>query len=397
MIPKQLRDLDLIRICSPDCDAHISCKSPGKRPVYSINDVRSIDEITGWVEDGGNVGVVATDDLVIIDTDTSPAESIAEQHLPESFTVQTGSGNRVYYVRCSKWGRNVTFAVDDKEHGSIRANGWQAVVPPSLHPSGDRYTIFTDQAIASVGSDLLERIETELSELVDVKSRGRPAAAPSSHTDRDIQGLEFVKRDDIRAELSDVLLTRNPPHNRRIWFVGWLHGAAGLRSTEIVDLVMEEGRWGDLDRETTRKQVESVIRSSASGKGTHYSNYDGGNDDTAYKSERSDERRKTEFSGGDSMAEEAPEFTVKERVNILEAEGDGDSFRDVTLVEGNDDGDTFEFVQLRKGRVEIQETLEHGEVKALNVYDRKSLGSPEYIDDLIEGLSELEANLNGDE
>ena len=97
------------------------------------------------------------------------------------------------------------------------------------------------------------------------------------------------------------------------------------------------------------------------------------------------------------MAEEAPEFAVKERVSILEAEDDGDSFRDVTLVEGNDDGETFEFVQLRKGRVEIQETLEHGEVKALNVYDRKSLGSPEYLDDLIEGLTELDANLNGNE
>jgi hypothetical protein len=396
MIPEQLRDLDLIRICSPDCDAHISCESPGKRPVYSINDVRSISEITDWVENGGNVGVVASDDLVVIDTDTSSAESIAEQYLPESFTVRTGSGNRVYYVRCLEWDRNVTFAVDGKEHGSIRANGWQAVAPPSLHPSGNRYTVLSDRAIASVGSNLLERIEIELSELVDVKSGGRRAAAPSSHAVRDIQGLEFVKRDDIRADLADVLATRNPSHNRRVWFVGWLYSTAGLPVSEIVDLVMNEARWDNLDRETTRKQIESVIRSSRSGKGTHYSEYSSG-DDTAYKSKRSDERRKTEFSGGDSMAEEAPEFAVKERVNILEAEDDGDSFRDVTLVEGNDDGETFEFVQLRKGRVEIQETLEHGEVKALNVYDRKSLGSPEYIDDLIEGLAELDANLNGDE
>jgi hypothetical protein len=397
MIPEQLRDLDLIRICSPDCDAHISCKSPGKRPVYSVDDVRSISEITDWVENGGNVGVVATDDLVIVDTDTDPAESIVEQHLPETFTVRTGSGNRIYYLRCSEWDRNVAVAVDDEEHGSIRANGWQAVAPPSLHPSGDRYAVLRDQSIVSVDRGLLEAAEADLSDLIDVKSGGRPAAAPSSHAVRDIQGLEFVKRDDIRADLADVLATKNPSHNRRIWLVGWLYSTAGLPTSEIVDLVIDEARWDNLDRETTRKQVESVIRSSDSGKGTHYSNYSGGDEDTAYKSERSDERRKTEFSGGDSMAEEAPEFTVKERVNILEAENDGDSFRDVTLVEGNDDGETFEFVQLRKGRVEMQETLEHGEVKALNVYDRKSLGSPEYIDDLIEGLSELEANLNGDE
>ena len=97
------------------------------------------------------------------------------------------------------------------------------------------------------------------------------------------------------------------------------------------------------------------------------------------------------------MAEEAPEFAVKERVSILEAEDDGDSFRDVTLVEGNDDGDTFEFVQLRKGQVETQETLDHGEQLVLNVYDMESLGSPQYLDDLIEGLTELNTNLNGDE
>jgi len=159
---------------------------------------------------------------------------------------------------------------------------------------------------------------------------------------------------------------------------------------------MDEARWDNLDRETTRKQIESVIRSSDSGKGTHYSNYSSG-DDTAYKSDTSDERHKTERTGGDEMAETPTEFEVKERVSILEAENDGETFRDVALVEGNDEGDTFEFVQLRKGRVEAQETLDHGEQLVLNVYDRKSLGSPEYIDDLIEGLTELDANLNGNE
>jgi hypothetical protein len=395
-VPEQLRGLDLIRVCSPDCGAHNGCENPGKRPVYSVEDVRPNDEITEWISNSGNVGVVTTGDLLVLDIDSGEFRGLVDDHLPATFTVRSGSGGEHRYYRCS-WSENRKFG----PLGSIRANNWQVVIPPSRHPSGNRYRVVDNRAINSIPETaILSLIEAATD---DTGSQHAAAAAgrvgggssdpeiPDEYPGREAEWTT-LKRWLSANDLLDRLSQRHSSDWSGDEFVIAKCLAEGGFAPSAISSVLDRfnpaAKWHRRDEQYRTRTVRKAIVAACNDEYVDLSKI-------AYKPGIEGERRKTEssvmgLSGGDgTMADDGTEFTVKERVNILEATEDGDSFRDVTVVEGNDNGDRFEFVQLRKGRVEMQDTLDHGEVKALNVYDRKSLGSPEYLDDLIEGLTEL--------
>ena len=88
------------------------------------------------------------------------------------------------------------------------------------------------------------------------------------------------------------------------------------------------------------------------------------------------------------------EFNDKLAVSVQEGNEEGDSFKKVVLVEGSDGDDTFEFVSLKKGQIQEAQTTGGDTVIVENVSDSVSLGSPEYLDDLIEGLQELNDEIN---
>ena len=88
-----------------------------------------------------------------------------------------------------------------------------------------------------------------------------------------------------------------------------------------------------------------------------------------------------------------PEFTDKLSVPVLEASEEGDSFKNLVIVEGQDGSDTFEYLSLKKGRVEEATTTDGDTVIVENVTDSVSLGSPEYIDSLIEGLENMKEEI----
>lgn len=92
-----------------------------------------------------------------------------------------------------------------------------------------------------------------------------------------------------------------------------------------------------------------------------------------------------------------PEFTDMLEATILEGSEEGDSFKKVVLVEGDDNGDTFEYVALKKGPIQTATTTDGEEVMVENVQDSVSLGSPEYLGELIDGLEALQDKINGDE
>jgi hypothetical protein len=97
------------------------------------------------------------------------------------------------------------------------------------------------------------------------------------------------------------------------------------------------------------------------------------------------------LQGGDK---DMAEFNDKLSVPVLEASEEGDSFKKVTLVEGTDDsGETFEFLSLKKGQVQEAQTTDGESVLVENVQDSVSLGSPEYLDDLVTGLEAMKEEL----
>lgn len=273
-IPEQVRDYPLIKLCGPDCQilSHGDCQSPGKIPVSDNwqNKNNPFLSIKRHLQSTGNYGVVprAGNDLLVIDSDSQKFSETVETTLPDTFTVETGNGQHYYYR--SDWSDNKRWNGEPK--GEFCAVNSQVVGPGSEHPNGESYSVEIDRELAKITDS---QIRTLIQELNDVGSVERGGSGrdrrPSPHSTP--ESLSFIQREDIRQKVAGILRDSNPAHNDRCWLAGWLYAAAGLDESEIVSLIVQEARWGDLDEDIVANQVSSIIDSTRSSRGTHYSNY----------------------------------------------------------------------------------------------------------------------------
>lgn len=90
------------------------------------------------------------------------------------------------------------------------------------------------------------------------------------------------------------------------------------------------------------------------------------------------------------------EYNDLEEVTVLEGSEEGDSFKKVCLTERAENGETVEYVSIKKGRIETANTTDGDEVTIERITDSTSIGSPDYLDELVDGLTELDEKLNGD-
>jgi hypothetical protein len=254
MIPVRLRPEPLLRV-----------EPRSKTPVDDSRAVESLNSIEQWVAGGGNAAIaLAETDVVVVDVDTQPVAWAVMEVLPDTFTVETGSGWFHCYYRCADWTQNTTLDGDS----SVRSDGWIAIVPPSTHPDGDRYAVQHDRPIAEID-------ESELRRLVDRFDDDRdgehpdpdPEPDPDGNRDGDRDDLDELDLDDIidhdgyRAEVREVLHDRRAGHDRRVWLAGFLSGAVGLSESDVVRVIDRYNRWANYDESTTRRQVASVVRS----------------------------------------------------------------------------------------------------------------------------------------
>lgn len=254
VFPEQLADEPLIRV-----------KRGSKEPVIDNYEVESTSSVASWVQIGNNAGICLADSsLVVIDADTTEVATEVYEQLPETFTVNTGGGGfgLHYYFECPEWGRNTGFSDGDS---SIRTNGWMAVIPPSQCES--RYIVSRDVPVARVGPDELGDVVDALTESGDTDGshpvdgdRGRGGSGDLDELD------ELIDHDGYRGEVREVLGDREAEHDRRVWLVGFLHGAVGLPASEIVGLIDRRNQWANYDRETTKRQVESAVKSTGGGR-----------------------------------------------------------------------------------------------------------------------------------
>ena len=70
---------------------------------YSWNDPK----LQKHIKEGGNIGILCGNGLIVIDADTEELKGVIENRLPETFTIRTGSGGYHYYYFSGKWGRSV--------------------------------------------------------------------------------------------------------------------------------------------------------------------------------------------------------------------------------------------------------------------------------------------------
>lgn len=116
---------------------HFLTKQPGKR-------YQSIGVVLGAVSNG----------LVAVDLDGWDAVRQFYRDLPHyqkrTLTIKTGSGNGVhlyFFVDLLPENINVRTEVGGFE---VRGNGQYVIAPPSIHPSGNRYSVIAARAIAQV-------------------------------------------------------------------------------------------------------------------------------------------------------------------------------------------------------------------------------------------------------
>jgi hypothetical protein len=419
VIPQQLRQYPLIKVCQPQCkiESHGDCHSPGKRPARSVQSHRPIAEIRRWLEQDGNYGVVATsdNDLVILDSDTQEFADLVRRDLPDTFTVQTGSGNFHFYYQCGYSG-NQNFRTEDGELGSVRVDNYHAVGPGSVHPeTGQEYTVFRDRPIQPIPeAELSEFVEKIQSEDIGVKTGGGGGGSsrPTTASELDVRPsreilrrLRFINSDSKRREVAKVLEHDHPPRHIRVWMGGFLYSAVGLTESQLRRLLEELAGWATSSNRT-KTEVESLVRSSVNNyRASESVDLDrylgpddmGGNTSESHKTEESGRPRT--LQGGETNMD----YTTKESFTVFNADSadeaeDGDRVvrLELTNMQGaGDDGEPVDtdFVTVTKGT--LREDGEFG----LNPQfpgQSKSVGSanPEDLRLIADGLEQIAEELD---
>lgn len=417
-IPDQLCDDPyLIKIHPPDANV----ENPGKKPVNSAVDgpfYSAEDEsLQQWINQGGNVGRALVDDLIVIDVDSDILKNWLQENYPSTFTVETGSGGQHWYYY-SSWDENRQLYSENTDLGSIRSDSWQVVIPPSRHPSDRQYTVLNDIEIASVDCDAVDELLAAVTDQQPthgaagggtssaggarrVGSSPAVPEVPSDYPNRDVSvntARRWVEGNDLddrfdRAGYDD--------ESGDDWVLCKCMAEGGF-SVDVIQKTMDEHRVDEAKwhRRGDEYQLMTVMKAIQAACEDEFVDFSSTADMGA---EEASERRKTEVEEAQSSTattEVNPtmaDFTDHEEVTVLEGDEDGDSFKKVARTTREEDGETVEYISLKKGRVELVQTVDGEEVLAQRVTDSKSLGSPEYVGELAEALAELDEKVNGDD
>lgn len=124
------------------------CEPRGKRPIvkWRTEATTDTDTIRAWwdTEPHANLGVCTGDGLIVIDLDGPDGANTYDllvAHLgalPKTLTANTGKGRHLYYRADGYDLRNSAGKLGPGV--DIRAEGGYVIAPPSMHPSGARYT-----------------------------------------------------------------------------------------------------------------------------------------------------------------------------------------------------------------------------------------------------------------
>lgn len=186
--------------------------------------------------------------LIVVDIDYPDKKSYKD--FPPTFTVKTGGGGfHLYY-----WNIDDLPSNHRVEWGEIKTTGHVCGVGV-LHPSGNTYDIEENIPITTL----------EGAELKDILGDSNPdgsvnhAADKTTNINPDNSDLDFIKSREKRKKVLRILEDPNPPHNDRLWLVGFLN-YIGLSEICINNVISQYNKWSDFDRFITKKQIRSVVR-----------------------------------------------------------------------------------------------------------------------------------------
>jgi hypothetical protein len=403
VIPDQLLEYPLIRVCRPNCRSHNNCGNEGKRPVTAADDPDPNNRIKSWINRGGNYGVVPApdNDLVVFDVDSTEMAEILSRKLPSTFRVESGGADfgEHWYYRCPRASDQRNW---DYPEGGVNVDYWMVVGPGSVHAeTGNRYEILDDKEIAKISIDEYRAVYDILTEIHNSKTAdverggggeggGDPPPAALSTPD----GLDFINSREHREKVARILSKLDAPHRDRLWLAGWLWSAAGLRQREIVDLIDQECEWVDFDRSITSKMVDSVIRSTDSDRGTHPSEFE--DTSTGDMDFLQSESRKMEESGKGRTLRGGESEMTEDNINnkVTNENGDG-KFTRAAIVKVDNGDDSWEYAGVVFGSIDEDDdelgTVVEFEQDQYGNRDYKNLGdrSPDELRMAAEALTDL--------
>ena len=145
------------------CKAGPRCRCAGKHPatLHGLRDATSDpDQIREWWRKNpeANIGIRTGGGFLVLDVDS--LESLAwleHEHgpIPETLTVRTGGGGLHYFFRTNRSIRNSVGKIGPGIN--IRGEDGYVVTSPSLHVSGQRYSVEVDAPLAEMPDWLVER------------------------------------------------------------------------------------------------------------------------------------------------------------------------------------------------------------------------------------------------
>jgi len=124
----------------------------------------SYDEISEWSNEGNNYGVATGfGRLGVIDCDLEILDKRVQEELPETFTVETGSGGHHYYYFVEGLDEKFIFWYKGTIHaGELQWQGQQVVGAGSIHPeTKKKYKVIVNKPIATITTAQLQTLFDE--------------------------------------------------------------------------------------------------------------------------------------------------------------------------------------------------------------------------------------------
>jgi len=244
----------------------------------------SMSEVRKWFEDNGNIGIVCgrvSGDLVVVDFDDVEVynkfmkqvegDSELKDIIENTWMVQTGKGYHIYLrvdsdnvVKTGKLG-----SVD------IKGEGGYVVAPPSVHPSGKRYTFLrftktTGHQIRVISEELYNRLLELLEKATETKltfwwaqADEKPKVEEEKHEEAPKQETQIETKDEgaskgralTNTQILEIVKILEPVykagarHGIILFLTGWLYksGVAYESAEALVKAICDN--FGDEERE----------------------------------------------------------------------------------------------------------------------------------------------------
>ena len=223
-------------------------------------------QIRKWFDDypGMNIGIATgpVSGFFVLDCDDQAAiDRVVSSGLPNTFQVKTSRGAHFYFSLPDFPVRNTTDLFGGNSQIDIRGEGGYVVAAPSLHPSGKRYEMVSDDAdLEPAPGWLLDLLRPK------VKTKKPSTAAP----DLDIalikqaafnpSYIEAAVNAEVEAVRSAPEGTRNDTLNGSTFNLATLVGANAISAAAVSDLMLDAARQAGLDEREAVRTIGSALR-----------------------------------------------------------------------------------------------------------------------------------------